>query len=81
MQSKICKWQILWRTSNFNLIKNVSFLKTTCTEYQWVKLDKNFFNFRKDLFLCLAYIPPSQSIYANNMQQDLIDLLENDLLL
>ena len=46
-----------------------------------MKLDKNLFNFRKDLFLCLAYIPPSQSIYANNMQQDLIDLLENDLLL
>ena len=59
----------------------VSYLKTTCTEYQWVKLDKNFFNFRKDLFLCLTYIPPSQSIYANNMQQDLIDLLENDILL
>ena len=24
MQSKICKWQILWRTSNFNSIKNTT---------------------------------------------------------
>ena len=38
-------------------------------------------NFRKDLFLCLTYIPPSQSVYANKMQQDFIDLLENDIVL
>lgn len=36
-------------------------------------------NFQKDLFLCLAYIPPSQSIYVNNLQQDLLDLLEKDI--
>lgn len=57
----------------------VSFLRTTSTEYQWIKFDKKFFNFQKDLFLCLAYIPPSQSIYTNNMQQDLLDLLEKDI--
>ena len=58
---------------------HVSFLQTTSTEYQWMKFDKTFFNFQKDLFLCLAYIPPSQSIYTHNMQQDLLDLLKKDI--
>ena len=67
--------------TRINIRPHVSFLKTTSTEYQWMKLDKNLFNFQKDLFLCLANIPPNQSTYASNMQQDLIDLLENDILL
>ena len=60
----------------------ISFLKTNTTEYQWMKLptlDKNFFNFQRDLFLCLTYLPPGQSTYANNMQQDLLDSLEKDI--
>ncbi|MEW8547927.1 MAG: reverse transcriptase family protein [Candidatus Thiodiazotropha sp.] len=69
---------VLTRT---NIRPYVSFLKNTSTEYQWLKLDKKFFSFQKDLYLCLAYIPPNQSSYAANMQHDLIDLIENDILM
>ena len=64
---------VLTRT---NIRPFVSFLKNTSTEYQWLKLDKKFFNFQNDRFLCLAYIPPNQSSYTANMQHNLLDLIE-----
>ena len=41
-----------------NLRKGVKYLPLTCSEYQWLMLDKNYFGFDRDLYLCFAYIPP-----------------------
>jgi hypothetical protein len=39
-----------------NLRPGVKILMNTNKDYQWLKLDKQFFNFSKDIFLCLAYL-------------------------
>ena len=45
-----------------NLRKGVKHLPLTCSDYQWLKLDKNFFGFDSDIYLCFAYIPPQQFV-------------------
>ena len=58
---------------------HVSILKNTKKDFQWLKFDKTFFNFQRDLYVCLAYIPPSQSSYTHNLTSDLLDDLENEI--
>ena len=42
-----------------NSIRNgIKILKNTSSEYQWVKLCKNFFHLEKDTFICFSYISP-----------------------
>ena len=67
------------------LIKNsirqgVKILTNTNKDYQWLKLDKSFFNFMKDIFLCLAYIIPSNSSYAKQSSEDILDSIEKDII-
>ena len=42
----------------------------------WVKLDHSFFGFENDLYICLLYIPPSNSLYYYYNDVGLFDLLE-----
>ena len=44
----------------------------------WVRLDAKFFKLNKDIFLCCTYIPPSNSKYFKNGENELLDLLQND---
>jgi hypothetical protein len=39
----------------------VRILKNTSPEFQWVKLERDFFGFSDDLYICLVYYPPSGS--------------------
>jgi hypothetical protein len=32
----------------------------------WLKLDKTFFSFEKDLYICACYIPPVNSVYYDD---------------
>jgi hypothetical protein len=36
----------------------VKILKNTSPEFQWVKLERDFFGFSDDLYICLVYYPP-----------------------
>lgn len=47
--------------------KHVSILTNTNKDYQWIKLDSSFFNLKKDLYLCLVYYPPAQSVYIQKV--------------
>ena len=60
-----------------SIFKGVSYLckETTSPNRAWLKLDKQFFGLEKDLYLCAIYIPPQNSVHAND---DLIDL-ENEI--
>ena len=59
--------------------KGVNNLQNTCQDYQWIKLEKNHFNFTKDIFLCLAYIIPSNSFYANQSTDEVLENIESDI--
>ncbi|CAG2198042.1 unnamed protein product [Mytilus edulis] len=57
--------------------KGITYLKeaTTSPNRLWLKLNKNFFGFVHDIYLCALYIPPfSSSHYDNDL-----DFLENEI--
>ena len=54
-------------------------MKNTSLDYQWVKLDKLFFNLSKHIFLCLAYIIPTSSSYIFQSDVDVLDRIEKDI--
>ena len=51
-------------------------------DYIWCKLDKTFFNFDQDVFICAIYIPPQDSPYFDphtfhNLENDIAKLSED----
>lgn len=61
-------------------IKNhIKILPNSNPDYQWIKLEKTFFGFQKDLYICLAYFPPSMSSYTQKLEFDLLDCIEKDI--
>jgi hypothetical protein len=54
----------------------ITCLKST-SEYQWLPLKKSIFNFEKDVYMCIAYIPPEGSTYGINV----LESIENDVIL
>ena len=64
-----------------NIRPAIKILENTHKDFQWLKLDKNFFNFNKDIFLCLAYIYiiPSNSSYKQQGDEDILEIIEKDI--
>ena len=62
-----------------SLRKGVKYLTLSSTEYQWLLLDKKYFGFDKDLYVCFAYIPPQYSSYYLDQNIDYLELLEADI--
>jgi hypothetical protein len=54
----------------------VKILKNTNVDYQRVKLEKTFFGFKKDLFICVTYNPPISSKYTQELKHDILDCIE-----
>ena len=44
-----------------------------------MNFDKTFFGLTHDLFVCVVYYTPAQSLYAQNMGYDIFQLLERDI--
>lgn len=58
----------------------VKFMPTSSSEYQWIKLRKDFFGFEKDIYVCCLYYSPRNSTYSNNSDIDILSLIGADLL-
>ena len=54
----------------------IEIMKNTSLDYQWVKLDKLFFNLSKHILLCLAYIIPASFSYLFQSDVDVLDSIE-----
>lgn len=52
----------------------------TSKDYQWLQLDRNLFNFSKNIFVCLAYIIPANSSYVQQCDEDILDQIERDMI-
>ncbi|CAC5355916.1 unnamed protein product [Mytilus coruscus] len=63
------------------ILPGIEILKNTSLDYQWVKLDKKFFNFAKNIFLCLAYIIPASSSYIFQSDDDPLETKEKDIII
>ena len=64
-----------------SILKGIEKQPPADKHFIWVKLDSKFFKLDRDIFLCCAYIPPSNSRYfqGNNTENDLIDLLRENI--
>lgn len=63
-----------------NTIKEgIKFLTHSNDDYIWIKLCKTYFGLECDLYLCYAYIPPANSEFYKNRQDDTWDYIENDI--
>ena len=58
---------------------HIKILKNTKADFQWIKLEKDFFNFEKDLFVCMIYNPPENSSYSKNIDYDILDCIEKEM--
>lgn len=57
---------------------HIKILKNTKADFQWIKLEKEFFNFEKDLYICMLYNPPEGSSYSRGIDFDILDCIEKD---
>ena len=58
-----------------SLQKGITKLNSDVSDTLWAKLDKHFFGFEDDVYLCCCYIPPQNSTFYNttNNKGDQID--------
>ena len=61
------------------LSKGVSKIKSQNTDLLWMKLHKNFFNLKTDIYLCNCYIPPQNSVVFQNNKETHFDILQNEI--
>jgi hypothetical protein len=45
----------------------------------WIKLKSDFFNLKKDLFICFPYVPPITSSYVGNLEYDIFQKIEEEI--
>ena len=59
--------------------KGISFLSSKDHHDKlWLKLEKSFFGFERDIYLCFIYASPGSSIYTKSLPYDLLQELEKD---
>ena len=57
----------------------VEIIERQTSGFLWVKLCKTFFGFQDDIFVCFCYIPPKNSVYYQNVDVNLFDVLERNI--
>jgi hypothetical protein len=57
----------------------VKILQNISKDYQWLMLEKKYFSFINDIYLCLAYIIPSTSSYVHQSDDDVLENIEKDI--
>ncbi|CAG2187344.1 unnamed protein product [Mytilus edulis] len=63
------------------ILSGVKLMDKTMDDIMWFKLDKTFFSFDRNVFLCFLYIPPSNSSYTlrTNFDKQIFEKLEADI--
>jgi len=59
---------------------HIKILENTKPDYQWVKIEKRFFNLKQDLYICVIYNPPENSSYSKNLDYDILECVEKDVI-
>ena len=62
-----------------SLKQHVKILKSSIPDFQWMKLEKQFFGFDQDIFICVVYNPPEGSSYSKGLDHDILTCLEKDI--
>lgn len=59
----------------------VKILPIRNTNFHWIKLEKDFFNLDKDIYICIIYFPPHNSSYMLNsdLETEILEQLQADI--
>ncbi|CAG2241908.1 unnamed protein product [Mytilus edulis] len=57
----------------------VKFLEHATNDFIWLKLDRTFFGFQEDLYICFVYNPPENSSYYRKLNYNILEMIENDI--
>ena len=57
----------------------IKILKNSNPNFQWIKLEKDFFGFSTDLYICCVYDPPEGSSYSKGLDHGILEFLEKDI--
>ena len=57
----------------------VKFLEHATNDFIWIILDKSFFGFEENLYICFVYDPPENSSYYKKLNYDIFEIIENDI--
>ena len=60
------------------LREGIKFIANKTSDYVWMKLNHGYFSLEKDIYLCMAYIPPSGSTYSKARGLDVLELIEQE---
>ena len=58
---------------------NVKIVQKTL-DYIWLKFDKTNIRMDEDIFMCIAYVPPSNSEYLAKIGIDVLEQIQNDIM-
>lgn len=59
-------------------IKNgIKILQSTSSEYQWIKLSKEFFHLEKDIYICFSYLSPC--MFQSKSDTNTLDAIFRDI--
>ena len=61
------------------LKEGIKFLTHKNDDYVWLKLSKSYFRLDSNYYVCLAYIPPENSRYYKDRNQDTLEYIESDI--
>ena len=61
------------------LMRGIKIIDNCGGDIIWVKLAKDFFGLEKDILICFAYVPPTNSPYTKGLDYDLMDKIEEDI--
>lgn len=61
------------------ILPGIEMVKNHYDTLIWFKLDKDFFQFKEDVYLCCVYFWPDDSTAARLIDVDLFDLISNDI--
>ena len=59
--------------------EGVKIIENSNSDKIWIKILKNFFNLKKDIYFCFSYAPPLNSPYTKNLDFDVLQNLEVDI--
>ena len=66
---------VLFKTS---ISKGLQKICSSNNDFLWVKLNRNYFGLKQDLYLCNCYIPPYGSSFHENITQSYFDTLNEE---
>jgi hypothetical protein len=77
-KAKRCHGGIIVLVNN-SIRQGIKHLDTRNENYHWIKLSKSFFSLEKDVYICIAHVPPQHSTYTIRTGDTVLEEIARDI--